>query len=57
VLPCGAKLWISYGDREVLTQVIDRGPNVPGRDFALTPALAKDLGLHGTQRIHWRFAR
>ena len=57
VLPCGAKLWIGYGDREVLTQVIDRGPTVPGRDFLLTPALARELELLGTQRVRWRFAR
>ena len=57
VLPCGAKLWIGYNDREVLTQVIDRGPVVPGRAFLLTPALAKELDLRGTQRVRWRFAR
>ena len=28
----------------VLTQVIDRGPNVPGRDFDITKALANRLG-------------
>ena len=57
VLPCGAKLWIGYRDREVLTQVIDRGPVVPGRAFLLTPKLAKALELRGTQRVRWRFAR
>lgn len=57
VLPCGAKLWLAYGNRHVLTQVIDRGPTVPGYEFAVTPALAKALGLSGTQRIRWRFAR
>lgn len=57
VLPCGAKVWIAFGDTEVLTQVIDRGPTVPGREFGLTPALAEELGVQGTQRIRWRFAR
>lgn len=57
VLPCGAKLWLTYGDKQVLTQVIDRGPLVPGREFGLTQELAKELGVHGTQRIRWRFAR
>jgi len=57
VLPCGAKIYISYRGTEVLTQVIDRGPYVPGRQFDLTSALADRLGLHGTQRIRWRFAR
>jgi hypothetical protein len=56
VLPCGVKIYIDYGDRHVLTQVIDRGPATPGREFNLTIALAKLLGLDGTQEIRWRFA-
>lgn len=57
VLPCGVKIYLRFGGKEVLTQVVDRGPNVPGRDFAITKALADRLGFHGTQRIEWRFAR
>jgi rare lipoprotein A (peptidoglycan hydrolase) len=57
VLPCGVKLYISYGDKLVLTQVVDRGPGAPGRDFDLTRALAAKLGLEGTQQIRWRYAR
>jgi rare lipoprotein A (peptidoglycan hydrolase) len=57
VLPCGAKLYISYGGHRVLTQVIDRGPNAPGREFAVTKALADKIGLHGTTQIRWSFAR
>ncbi len=57
VLPCGVRLYIRYHGKEVLTQVIDRGPNVPGREFDVTKALANRLGLHGTQTIEWRFAR
>lgn len=57
VLPCRAKIFIAYGDKEVLTQVLDRGPEVPGREFDLTPALADRLGIHGVQRIRWTFAR
>lgn len=57
VLPCGAKIFISYGGREALTQVIDRGPYVPGREFDLTEALAGVLGVRGTQFIRWSFAR
>jgi len=57
VLPCGVKLYISYGDKLVLTQVVDRGPGAPGRDFDLTRALAAKLGLVGTQQIRWRYAR
>ena len=57
VLPCGVKLYIRFQGREVLTQVVDKGPNVPGRDFDITKALANRLDLHGAQTIQWRFAR
>ena len=57
VLPCGARIYISYGGHEALTQVIDRGPNTPGREFNVTKALADKIGLHGTERIRWSFAR
>ena len=57
VLPCGVKLYISYGDKLVLTQVVDRGPGAPGRDFDVTRALAARLDLVGTQQIRWRYAR
>ena len=57
VLPCGVKLYIQFHGHRVLTQVIDRGPRVPGRTFDVSEALAKDIGLHGTQRIRWAYAR
>ena len=57
VLPCGVRLYIRFHGKVVLTQVIDRGPNVPGRDFDVTKALANKLGLHGTQTIQWGFAK
>lgn len=57
VLPCDVKIFISFNGREVLTQVIDRGPYVPGRAFNLTRGLAGMLGLRGTQPIRWRYAR
>jgi rare lipoprotein A (peptidoglycan hydrolase) len=57
VLPCGVKIYVKFGSKEVLTQVIDRGRVVPGREFDVTTALAKLLGLQGTQTIQWRFAR
>ena len=56
VLPCGAKLFIAYGDSEVLTEVIDSRLKKPGRQFELTEALAQRLGIEGTQQIRWRFA-
>jgi len=57
VLPCGVKLYVEYKGKQVLTQVIDRGHTVPGREFDLTQALAKLLHVEGTQTIQWRFAR
>ena len=57
VLACGAKLFVSNGATEVLTQVIERGAQLPGREFDVTTALARRLGLHGTQRVRWAFAR
>jgi rare lipoprotein A (peptidoglycan hydrolase) len=57
VLPCGVRLYVRFHGKEVLTQVIDRGPNLPGRDFDISKALANRLDLHGTQTIQWRFAR
>lgn len=56
VLPCGAKIFIAYGDVEVLTEVIDTKLTRPGRQFELTEGLAQRLGIEGTQQIKWRFA-
>jgi rare lipoprotein A (peptidoglycan hydrolase) len=56
-LPCGARIYLTYRDKHVLTQVIDRGPYEPGRTFDLTDALASELGLQGVQTIHWSYAR
>jgi hypothetical protein len=57
VLPCGVELYIRFGKRTVLTQVIDRSHTASGRAFDLTGALATLLGVQGTQPIQWRFAR
>jgi rare lipoprotein A (peptidoglycan hydrolase) len=56
-LPCGARVFITYRGEKVLTQVVDRGPYVPGRQFDLTDALARRLGLRNVQEIHWGYAR
>ena len=56
VLPCGAKLTILYGGQQVLTQVVDRGTGVAGRELELTVPLARRLGLTGVRRVLWRFA-
>ena len=57
VLPCGAKVFIAYHGKTVLTTVVDRGPFSPRFDFEVTPALAELLGLSGVQTIKWSFAR
>ena len=41
VLPCGARIYITYNGKHVLTQVIDRGPSRADREFELTDALAQ----------------
>jgi hypothetical protein len=57
VLPCGVEMYIRYGDRTVLTRVIERGHVGTRRGLDLTPELASLLGLTGTQPVKWRFAR
>jgi rare lipoprotein A (RlpA)-like double-psi beta-barrel protein len=56
VLPCGAKIVVRFDGQDVLTQVVDRGAGLPGREFDVTPALANRIGLTGVQQIQWRFA-
>ena len=56
-MPCGARVFITYNGATVLTQVVDRGPYEPGRQFDLTDALARRLGLRGVQQIQWGYAR
>ena len=55
VLGCGTKLYLAFGSREVLTQVISRR-TPSGVQFALTPQLTKLLGLQSTDIVRWRFA-
>ena len=57
VLPCGVKIFIDFGGKQILTQVIDKGPAVPGREFDVTKALANRIGLDGVQQVKWSFAR
>ena len=57
VLPCGAKITILFQGRQVLTQVVDRGTGVPGREFDVTAPLARTMRLTGIQPIRWRFAQ
>ena len=56
VLPCGAKLYIGYGNQDILTQVIATGPEPRGVRFGLTQALARSLGLDGPSTVRWSYA-
>jgi hypothetical protein len=56
VLPCGVDIVVSFQGKTTGTEIVDRGPEGAGAEFALTEALARDLGLTGTQPILWRFA-
>jgi hypothetical protein len=56
VLPCGAKVIVRWGGRQVLTEVIDNALAEPGRQLEVTDALAKMLGIDGTVELEWRFA-
>jgi len=55
VLPCGARLYLTYRHRHVLASVIDRA-NAPGASFVLTHALARRLGFTGVRRVRWAYA-
>ena len=56
VLPCGAKVFLLHDGHEVLTEVIDNRLSSSQRQFELTPRLAAQLGIEGTQELRWRFA-
>lgn len=56
-LPCGARIFITFRGHTVLVPVVDRGPRTAGRQFDLTDALARRLGLSGVQEIRWSYAR
>jgi hypothetical protein len=56
LLPCGVELVLANGGREVRAKVVERDTVGTGLAFEVTPALADELGLRGTQFIRWRFA-
>ncbi len=56
-LPCGARIFITFDGRTVLTDVVDHGPLAAGRQIDLTDALARRLGLRGVQIVHWSYAQ
>ena len=57
VLPCGTKIYVRFGEQEVLTEVVDRGTGAPGRGFDVTQPRARRLGRADVQTVHWRVAR
>lgn len=50
-LPCGTKLTLRLGNRQVGARVIDRGPYVGGREFDLTAATKHRLGFGSTGEV------
>ena len=44
-LPFGTKLLVTYGQRQTVVRVTDRGPYVAGRDIDLSQAAAQEIGL------------
>jgi hypothetical protein len=56
VLPCGAKVVLRNGDRQVLSEVIDNSLVEAGRQLEVTEALGQMLSLGETAEIEWRFA-
>lgn len=56
VLPCGVKIYVGFGDQDVLTQVIAKGPGPSGTRFGLTPALAQSLGVERPATVRWAYA-
>ncbi|MGX6447306.1 septal ring lytic transglycosylase RlpA family protein, partial [Patulibacter sp. S7RM1-6] len=50
-LPCGTKLTLRLGGRQVAARVVDRGPYVGGREFDLTAATKVRLGFGSTGNI------
>jgi hypothetical protein len=56
-LPCATKIYIQFGDKQALTDVVARGPSSSEADFEIAPVLARELGLKGNQLIDWRYAR
>ena len=56
-LPCGVRIFVTFRGKTILAPVVDRGPYVGGRQFDLTDALARRLGLSGVQPVRWSYAR
>ncbi|HZQ81740.1 MAG TPA: hypothetical protein VFB25_07180 [Gaiellaceae bacterium] len=55
-LPCGTRIFVTFHHKTVLVQVIAHGLQ-RGRQFELTEALARQVGLSGVQPVRWSYAR
>jgi hypothetical protein len=52
-LPCGSLVHLAYAGRDVTVPVVDRGPNVAGREFDLTYATKLALGCPDLCVLSW----
>ncbi len=50
-LPCGMRVAIYYRGHTLTVPVVDHGPYVAGRDWDLTAATARALGIDGVATI------
>lgn len=53
-LPFGTVVQFSYGGRNAVAVVADRGPYVAGREWDLGPGVAHVLGLNGVYTVRYR---
>jgi len=51
------RIFVTFRGKTILAPVVDRGPYEGGRQFDLTDALARRLGLSGVQPVRWSYAR
>jgi len=55
-LPCGTVIKFAYHGRQLVTQVIDRGPYTEGNDFDLTNGARRALGFEGAGTVRYAVA-
>lgn len=55
-LPCGTVIKFAYHGRQLVTQVIDRGPYTRGNDFDLTNGARQALDFEGVGTVHYAVA-
>jgi hypothetical protein len=55
-LPCGTAVKFVYRGRQLVTQVIDRGPYSGGNDWDLTNGARRALGFEGSDTIRYAVA-